>query len=131
MCFRISHAGCNSAGCRRGPAAAENAKTGAAIKNKLRAIGSSEFKTRGVTAIAPRRRIHGWRGAANAPEAEFCDWATHHLPGLGAWLRIPVKLASRSTHAITRGCSDTRSGGKERQLIRGGDVSNCVISTGR
>src|ERR1700751_1073420 len=75
----IAHTGCNHACGRRGPAAAQYAKAGAAIENKLCAVRRGEFKTRRVSAIAPGGGIHGRRGTAHSPEAQLGDRTAHRL----------------------------------------------------
>src|ERR1700756_4290428 len=75
----IAYAGCNHAGRRSSPTAAKNAQAGAAIENKLCAIRRSEFEARSVSAIAPGRGVHGRRGAAHSPEAQFGDRTAHRL----------------------------------------------------
>src|SRR5579863_3576592 len=79
--FGITHAGGDDASGGSDPAAAEHAEAGAAIQNKLRAVGRGEFEAGRVSAVAPRRRVHGGCGTTNAPEAQFGNWASHFLFG--------------------------------------------------
>lgn len=57
-----------------GPAVAEGAQAGTAVKNEMAAPGRGEFETRRITAIAPSVAFDGGRGAADSPRrASLCS----------------------------------------------------------
>jgi len=83
--------------CRgRSPTATENAQPGSAIENELRPVGSDQFQTRGVAAVAPRGGIDGGRGAARSPETELGHRDVGRLVGRAVHLRQTSPLEQKT-----------------------------------
>ena len=70
-----------------GPAVAQHAQPCPAIQYEARAVRCFQLQARRVAAVAPRARIHGWRGSAHAPKIQFCNrnWHSRKRKSLLNW----------------------------------------------
>jgi hypothetical protein len=110
----------------RRTAVPEHAQTGPTVEDKLRAIGSDEFKTRRIAAEAPGRGIDGGRGTSDTPKAEFGDGGGHifRRTGLAQSSRVRVEQETDSMVAAKRG-KGQRNRDKEVSIPQQAEPRGC------